>query len=63
MNRVISVILLPLALSTPIELRSNSHLNNKASDNVPLVTFDGAEGTTFKFHVLNDPVMVRNRNV
>ena len=25
---------------------------------VPLVTFDGAESTTFKFHALNDPVMV-----
>ena len=25
--------------------------------NVPLVTFDGAAGTTFKFEVLNDPVM------
>ena len=49
MNWVISVILLPLALSTPIELRSNSHLNNKASDNVPLVTFDGAEGTQMLF--------------
>ena len=33
--------------------------NNQDSDNVPLVTFDGAEGTTYKFHVLNDPVMVR----
>ena len=28
-------------------------------DNVTLVTFDGANGTTFKFHILNDPVMVR----
>ena len=35
---------IPVAKSSPID--------------VPLVTFDGAESTTFKFHALNDPVMV-----
>ena len=48
-----------LAISSPVEVVSSPNFNNKDSENVPLVTFDGAEGTTFKFHVLNDPVMVR----
>ena len=28
-------------------------------DKIKLVTFDGSDGTTFSFHELNDPVMVR----
>ena len=53
MHILIFTLLLPLAISSPV------HLNNEPTDSVPLVTFDGAEGTTYKFHVLNDPVMVR----
>ena len=30
-------------------------------EKIDLVTFDGSDGTTFKFSELNDPVMVRNR--
>ena len=30
---------------------------------IPLVTFDGAESTTFEFRALNDPVMVRSKTV
>merc|ERR1712156_179436 len=32
-------------------------VTKSSSVDVPLVTFDGAESTTFKFHALNDPVM------
>ena len=53
------LLLICLAISSPVEVVSSPNHNNQDSDNVPLVTFDGAEGTTYKFHVLNDPVMVR----
>lgn len=33
-------------------------VTKSSSIDVPLVTFDGADSTTFKFHALNDPVMV-----
>jgi len=32
-------------------------INPSSQTDIPLVTFDGAEATTFKFHALNDPVM------
>jgi len=32
-------------------------VTKSSSIDVPLVTFDGADSTTFKFHALNDPVM------
>merc|ERR1712136_338755 len=51
------LLLICLAISSPVEVESSPNHNNQDSDNVPLVTFDGAEGTTYKFHVLNDPVM------
>ena len=53
------LLIICLAISSPVEMASSPNFNNKETENVPLVTFDGAEGTTFKFHVLNDPVMVR----
>ena len=57
MMYLISIILLPLAFATPL---FDFHQNLQLSYiNVPLVTFDGEESTTFKFHELNDPVMVR----
>lgn len=59
MHISIFALLLPLAISSPVQQGSAQYLNNEASNSVPLVTFDGAEGTTYKFHVLNDPVMVR----
>jgi len=31
--------------------------SHSSAIDIPLVTFDGAESTTFKFHELNDPVM------
>jgi len=57
MHISIFALLLPLAISSPVQHGSAPYLNNEAPDSVPLVTFDGAEGTTYKFHVLNDPVM------
>ena len=55
---LISTILLPLVLANPL---ANFHQQSQpAYINVPLVTFDGGQSTTFKFHELNDPVMVRN---
>ena len=54
---LLSIILLPLALATPL---FDFHQKLQLSYiNVPLVTFDGGESTTFEFHELNDPVMVR----
>merc|ERR1712212_311718 len=51
------LLLICLAISSPVEVVSSPNFIYKDSENIPLVTFDGAEGTTFKFHVLNDPVM------
>ena len=59
MYNSVFALLLPLAISSPVQHESVQYLDNEVSDTVPLVTFDGAEGTTYKFHVLNDPVMVR----
>ena len=57
MMYLLSIILLPLAFATPL---FDFHQKLQLSYiNVPLVTFDGGESTTFKFHELNDPVMVR----
>jgi len=56
MHISILTLLLPLAISSPVQ-QNPVHLNYEASASIPLVTFDGAEGTTYKFHVLNDPVM------
>jgi len=58
MKSFFATLLLPFVLSNPID-----HLNGPGSDrttatvDVPLVTFDGEESTTFTFHALNDPVM------
>merc|ERR1719400_365451 len=51
------LLLICLAISSPVEVVSSPNFIYKDSENIPLVTFDGAEGTTYKFHVLNDPVM------
>ena len=57
MIHLISLVLLPLSFATPL---FDFHPNLQPPYiNVPLVTFDGGESTTFKFHELNDPVMVR----
>ena len=47
--------LLPILCSSKslYELKSRSSIVD-----IPLVTFDGTESTTFEFHELNDPVMV-----
>ena len=58
MIHLISIILLPLVLANPL---ADFHKQSQPSYiNVPLVTFDGGQSTTFKFHELNDPVMVIN---
>ena len=58
MKYLIAIILFKLAAAKPF---SESTWPNKIDPpivDIPLVTFDGAESTTFKFHELNDPVMV-----
>jgi len=52
MKNIIALILLPLVYCTPVERTGRESLND-----VKLVTFDGAESTTFKFIELDDPVM------
>ena len=49
------IFLLPILCSSKslYELKSHSSIVD-----IPLVTFDGTESTTFEFHELNDPVMV-----
>ena len=49
------IVLLPILCSSKslYELESHSSIVD-----IPLVTFDGTESTTFEFHELNDPVMV-----
>ena len=49
------IVLLPILCSSKSldELESHSSIVD-----IPLVTFDGTESTTFEFHELNDPVMV-----
>jgi hypothetical protein len=57
------MILMPLLVgSVPIynELQEMGHAS---MIDIPLVTFDHAEATTFEFHELNDPVMVSSRSV
>ena len=49
-----TVALLPFVNCIPV--------TKSSSIDVPLVTFDGADSTTFKFHALNDPVMVSYRS-
>jgi len=51
------LLLLPLIASSPVTNFENSIRNDISSNDVTLVTFDGAEGTTFKFEAHNDPVM------
>ena len=54
MSILIAITLIPFVSASSIDLFRNDSL----SHSVALVTFDGAEGTTFKFRELNDPVMV-----
>ena len=49
-NFIVTTVLLQVVYTLPVKVLSPVE--------VPLVTFDGAESTTFKFHALNDPVMV-----
>ena len=58
MKYLVAIVLFELASAKPfIEL---TWLNEKEPPviDIPLVTFDGTESTTFTFHELNDPVMV-----
>ena len=56
MYNFISCILLPVVAANP--LLDFPQKSQPPYINVPLVTFDGEESTTFEFHELNDPVMV-----
>ena len=58
MQYLIAVFLLQLVVGNPL-LNTPQKLSPPYI-NVPLVTFDGEDSTTFKFHELNDPVMVSN---
>ena len=50
------LILLPIICSSKPLNELDQHVS---MIDIPLVTFDGKESTTFSFHELNDPVMVR----
>merc|ERR1712241_582872 len=52
MKNILALILLPLVCCVPIE-----KTNLKTENDINLVTFDGAESTTFKFMELDDTVM------
>ena len=52
-NFIVTTLLLQVVYTSPVKVLSPIE--------VPLVTFDGEESTTFKFHALNDPVMVSPR--
>ena len=58
MQYLIAAFLLQLVVANPL-LNTPQKLQPPYI-NVPLVTFDGEGSTTFKFHELNDPVMVSN---
>ena len=53
MKYFIFLTLLPLIAGKPLD-----EFSKLLSNDVPLVTFDGAESTTFRFIELDDPVMV-----
>ena len=63
MKYPIALILFELAAA--ISFRESTWLNKNEPPiiDIPLVTFDGAESTTFAFHELNDPVMVSCRAI
>ena len=59
MYHLIFLVLLPLVFAGPVgPFHKSGPTKISTSAEVPLVTFDGEESTTFKFHALNDPVMV-----
>ena len=58
MQYLIAAFLLQLVVANP--LFNTPQKSKPPYINVPLVTFDGEDSTTFKFHELNDPVMVSN---
>ena len=56
MNLIIALFFVPLISANPLTRLGK---NEPPIINIPLVTFNGDTSTTFKFHELNDPVMVR----
>merc|ERR1711872_990207 len=57
MKALIFLLTVQLIGSTPISKNANRISKRQTAEEVKLVTFDGAEGTTFKFYAQNDPVM------
>merc|ERR1712198_541090 len=57
MKYLIFTICLPLISSNPFSQDGNLDAKEVISKEVTLATFDGAEGTTFPFETMNDPVM------
>jgi len=57
MKALIFLLTVQLIGSTPISKNANQISKGQPVEEVKLVTFDGAEGTTFKFYAQNDPVM------
>ena len=55
------VIFLTHVLAKPFDEITRRHAHEPPLIDVPLATFDGAESSTFKFHELNDPVMVSHK--
>ena len=57
---IIALFFVPLISANPLTRLGK---NEPPIINIPLVTFNGDTSTTFKFHELNDPVMVRVTHV
>jgi len=57
MKYLIFIICLPFISSNPFSQDGNLDAKEVISNEVTLATFDGAEGTTFPFETMNDPVM------
>ena len=62
MNKIINCLIATFFVHSihakPFDELSLQNSNEPPLIDIPLVTFDGSESTTFKFHELNDPVMV-----
>ena len=58
MRYLIATLLFQLAVSKPFSEIISLNEKEHTYIHIPLVTFDGGDTTTFKFHELNDPVMV-----
>ena len=56
------LIIMPLLVGSVPIYNEFQEIRHVSVIDIPLITFDHAESTTFKFHELNDPVMVSSRS-